>query len=77
MSFGPISFERGLFNFRQLDTDRQTLEFLATEYASLCGKDSGKAMKMLIEYDHKNKEDRHRRGRFKKFMKSVFKLRRA
>ena len=42
MSFGPISFERGLFNFRQLDTDRQTLELLATEYASLWHKDEGK-----------------------------------
>ena len=72
MSFGPISFERGLFNFRQLDTDRQTLELLAAEYAALCHKDEGKAMKILIEYDRQNKASRRRRGKFKKMIRSVF-----
>ncbi len=74
MSFGPISFERGLFNFRQLDTDRQTLELLAAEYASLWQKDAGKAMKMLIEFDQDNKATRRRRGRFKKLIKSIFRF---
>ena len=72
MSFGPISFERGLFNFRQLDTDRQTLEFLASEYASLCHKDEGKAMKLLIDYDRQNKSGRRRRGKLKKLIRSIF-----
>ena len=72
MSFGPISFERGLFNFRQLDTDRQTLELLAAEYASLWHKDGGKAIRMLIEFDHKNKADRRRRGKLKRFFRSIF-----
>ena len=76
MSFGPISFERGLFNFRQLDTDRQTLELLAAEYAALCHKDEGKAMKILIEYDRQNKASRRRRGKFKKMIRSIFGLKR-
>ena len=74
MSFEPISFERGLFNFRQLDTDRQTLELLAAEYASLCQKDEGKAVKMLIEFDHRNKVSRRRRGEIKQYVKSIFRF---
>jgi len=72
MSFGPISFEKGLYNFRQLDTDRQTLELLASEYASLCHKDAGKAMKVLIAFDHTNKVSRERHMNFKKLIRSVF-----
>jgi hypothetical protein len=72
MSFGPISFERGLFNFRQLDTNRQTLELLAGEYASLWHKDAGKAMKMLIDFDYKNKANRRRREKIKDKIRSIF-----
>ena len=72
MSFGPIGFERGLCNFRQLDTDRQTLELLAAEYASLCHKDAGKAMKILITFDLKNKESRRRHKRIKELIGSIF-----
>ena len=77
MSFGPIDFEKGLFNFRQLDTDRQTLELLGAEYASLCHKDAGKAMKMLIAFDRKNKQSRSRHNKFKDFMRSLFRFGRA
>jgi hypothetical protein len=72
MRFGPISFERGLCNFRQLSTDRQTLELLASEYASLCHKDAGKAMKTLIALDRKNKSNRHRHEKFKQLIRSLF-----
>lgn len=74
MQFGPISFEKGLFNFRQLDTDRQTLELLASEYASICHKDTGKAMKMLIDFNHKNKANRERHEKFKKLTRLVFRF---
>lgn len=74
MSFGPIDFEKGLFNFRQLDTDRQTLELLASEYALLCHKDAGKAMKILIDFDRQNKVSRHRHGKFKKLTRSIFRF---
>ncbi len=72
MRFEPIGFERGLFNFRQLDTDRQTLELLAIEYASLCHKDAGKAIKTLIEFDRKNKASRHGRGKIKRAFAAIF-----
>ena len=72
MSFGSIGFERGLYNFRQLGTDRQTLELLAAEYASLCHKDEGKAMKMLIAFDRKNKLSRNRHDRIKELIRSIF-----
>ena len=74
MRFGTVDFERGLFNFRQLDTDRQTLELLAAEYASLCHKDAGKAMKILIDFDRKNKESRSRHGKIKKLIRSIFRF---
>ncbi len=74
MRFGPISFEGGLCNFRQLDTDRQTLELLAAEYASLCHKDAGRAIKILIAYDRKNKATRHRHSKLKRLISSVFRF---
>jgi len=77
MRFGPISFERGLCNFRQLNTDRQTLELLAAEYASLCHKDAGKAMAALITLDRKNKASRRRHDRFKQLIGSIFRFGRA
>ena len=70
MSFEKINFEKGLFNFRQLYTDRQTLELLATEYAFLCNKDAGKAAKLLIAFDRKNRESRARLGKIKDYFKS-------
>jgi serine/threonine protein kinase len=72
MRFGSVSFEHGLYNFRQLDTDSQTLGLLAAEYASLCHKDEGKAVKMLISFDQKNKVCRCRRDKIKKMVRSVF-----
>ena len=72
MRFGKISFEQGLFNFRQLDTNRQTLELLASEYASLCFKDSGRAIRILLAYDRKNKASRYRHDRFRDWFGSVF-----
>lgn len=74
MSFREINFEKGLQNFRQLDTDRQTLQLLASEYAMLKGKDIGKAIRILIDYDKRNKMSRHRRGSFKKAIKSVLRF---
>jgi len=74
MSFGPISFERGLYNFRQLSTNRQTLELLASEYALLCHRDAGKAMKVLIALDQQNKASRRRHDKFKKLIRLVFKF---
>jgi len=72
MRFEPINFERGLSNFRQLDTDRQTLELIAAEYASLCHKDAGKAIKILIDFDRKNKASRHGRGKIKRAFAAIF-----
>jgi hypothetical protein len=72
MTFREINFEKGLQNFRQLDTDRQTLQLIASEYAGLRKKDAAKALKILIDSDRKNKLSRHRRGSFKKAVRSIF-----
>jgi hypothetical protein len=77
MSFRKIDFEKGLQNFRQLDTDGLTLQLLASEYATLRGQDAGKAMRILTEFDQKNKASRHRHANFKKAIKSIFKFGRA
>jgi len=74
MKFGPVNFERGLYNFRQLDTDLPTLQFLATEYAMLCQKDAVKAIKTLVDFDRKNKNKRRRHDERKEFFRSIFGL---
>jgi hypothetical protein len=43
----------------------------------LRGKDTGKAMRILIDYDLKNKRSRHRHANFKKILKSIFRFGRA
>jgi hypothetical protein len=73
MSFRKINFKKGLRNFRQLDTDSQTLQLLASEYAKLRGEDAVKAFSILTDYDKKNKLSRQRCGSLKKAIKSFFK----
>ena len=77
MKFGEIDFEKGLHNFRQLDTDRQTLELLATEYALLNEKDPGLAMQKLLAYDQQNKNYRQRKIKWKNAFRKVIRFGRA
>lgn len=74
MDFGAINFEKGLRNFRQLDTDRLTLELLATTYATLCGEPPVLAMKKLLGYDKQHRDFRRRREHLKKTVKKMFGL---
>ncbi|GET27867.1 lipopolysaccharide kinase InaA family protein [Prolixibacter sp. SD074] len=74
MKFGEIDFEKGLRNFRQLDTDRQTLELLATEYALLNEKDPGLAVRKLLAYDRQNKNYRHRKIKWKKAFRKIIRF---
>jgi len=69
MKFTVVDFELGIQNFRQLDTNEQTLRLIATEYAGLCGVPAEKAVALLLSYDQKNKEFRRRKGKFKKMFK--------
>lgn len=69
MKFTPIGFELGLQNFRQLDTDEQTLRLIASEYAQLCGEPTEKAMELLLGFDLQNKAFRRRKGNLKKWFK--------
>jgi len=77
MSFMAIDFEKGLQNFRQLDTDQQTIELIASEYAVLCGKDPETAIEILKKYHQKNVKSRRFRMNFKKMMRSFFRFGRA
>ena len=72
MKFMKINFIAGLRNFRQLDTDNLTLQLLASEYAKLREENPKEAVKILTDYDKKNKLNRHLRGRFKKTVRSLF-----
>lgn len=72
MRFCTIGFEKGLYNFRQLDTDTPTLELIAATYALLCGRDRATAIELLTGYDRKNKADRHIRGKLKQRIRSFF-----
>ncbi len=77
MSFRKIDFIAGLRNFRQLDTDAQTLQLVASEYAKLWQKDEAKALKILTNFDRKNKLSRQIKGNLKKKIRSVFRFGRA
>ncbi|MCE1199461.1 MAG: hypothetical protein LWW85_10875 [Marinilabiliales bacterium] len=68
MKFFPVGFEMGIRNFRQLDTDTETIRLIATTYAALCGESPEKAIAILLEYDRKNKAFRKRKGDFKAFL---------
>lgn len=74
MSFGPIDFVKGLSNFRQLDTDIQTLEWIATHYALICQQDKSTAINLLLGFDQKNKASRKFRGDLKRIFRSFFGL---
>ncbi len=74
MSFGPIDFIKGLSNFRQLDTDLPTLEFIAAQYATICDEDIKTATKLLLGFDQKNKASRKFRGDMKQVLRSFLGL---
>jgi hypothetical protein len=65
MKFIPVDFEKGIKNFRKLDTDEETLRLIATEYASLCGQSADKAVDLLLKSNKDNKDYRRRKGDLK------------
>ncbi len=65
MKFLAVGFEKGIRNFRQLDTNEENLRLIASEYAALCGEPAEKAIALLIGYDRNNKNYRRRKGNFK------------
>jgi aminoglycoside phosphotransferase (APT) family kinase protein len=69
MKFIPVGFEKGIQNFRQLDTDEETLRLIASEYAVLCGKPAEKAIDLLLKFDRSNKAYRRRKGNYKRWMR--------
>lgn len=73
MKFTPVSFEKGVRNFRQLDTDEETLRLIASEYASLCGEPAGKAVEILLRFDQRNKAFRRRKNNFKEKVRTILK----
>lgn len=72
MKFREISFVSGLKNFRQLDTDLQTIEFIAKEYARLNGEDPKAAIELLTKFHLDNVYSRYRHMRMKKTIRKFF-----
>jgi len=68
MKFIPVSFEKGIENFRQLDTDEESLRLIATEYAHLCGESPEKAIELLLKFDRSNKAFRGRKNKLNKWL---------
>jgi serine/threonine protein kinase len=75
MKFTPVNFEKGVQNFRQLDTDEETLRLIATEYASLCKEPARKAIDILLRFDHRNKAFRRRKNNFKRKVRTFLQSR--
>jgi len=71
MEFTSVDFKKGIQNFRQLDTDEDTLRIIAAEYARLCNESAGKAISLLIRYDKSNKSYRRRKGNFKNWLRGI------
>jgi len=69
MKFTAVNFELGIQNFRQLNTNEETLRLIAAEYASLCGRSKEEAIGLLLRFDRKNKDFRKRKGKLKKLFK--------
>lgn len=67
MMFMPVGFEKGIENFRQLDTDEESLRLIATEYAHLCGESPEKAIELLLKFDRSNKAFRGRKNKLNKW----------
>jgi serine/threonine protein kinase len=68
MKFMPVGFEKGIENFRQLDTDEESLRLIATEYAHLCGESPEKAIELLLKFDRSNKAFRRRKNKLNKWL---------
>lgn len=64
MKFIPVNFEKGLQNFRQLHTDTETLELIASEYSNLCNASPKVATEILFKLDRNNKKFRGRKNKF-------------
>jgi len=69
MKFQPVGFEDGIYNFRQLDTDEETLRLIASEYSALSKMPEQKAIDLLLKLDRRNKNYRHRKGSFKGWLR--------
>lgn len=71
MKFIPVGFEKGIQNFRQLDTDEDNLRLIASEYALLCGKSVNTAIDLLLKYDKSNKDYRQHKENLKDWFRGA------
>ena len=69
MRFITVGFERGLQGFCQLDTDANTMAFIARTYAGLCNRPADQAVKLLLQYNRRNNSWRRGRDRFKQWFR--------
>lgn len=72
MTFGPISFEKGLSNFCLLGVDHATLGLISSEYASLRGENPAKAAKIIVKIDRKRFTNIEKREHLKDILKRNF-----
>jgi hypothetical protein len=72
MKFAPVNFEMGIKNFRQLDTDEETLRLIAADYAALRGETAERSIGILLKFDRRNKAFRRRKNNLKKMFRSQF-----
>ncbi len=71
MKFVSVGFNKGIQNFRQLDTGAETLRLIAAEYASLCEEPAERAISLLLRHDRKNKSYRRRKENFKDWVRGA------
>lgn len=73
MKFYTIPFEDRLRNFERLSPEKWMYDIMGTEYASLIGKNPEEIIDAMWNYTQEFQEKFHRKKRFKKKLKSIFK----
>ncbi|TKG96051.1 hypothetical protein EYV94_07130 [Puteibacter caeruleilacunae] len=68
MEFGPIDYEKGLTNFRQMNYDSGITEFFARTYARLNGRSEDEAVERLKFLNDEFIRKRNRRQRIKHYL---------
>ena len=73
MTFGAISFKKGLSNFCRLEVDHTTLGLIGREYAVLRGESPEKAAKIIVDIYRKGDTNLRKREYLKDIFKWIFK----
>lgn len=74
MTFGPISYEKGLSNLCRLEIDTESLELMGCEYAALRSEDTAGAAKLIVDIYQNGDRSQKRQQVIKRILKGIFRF---